>query len=402
MAYTYAIFGAGRQGVALAYDLALRGDAGRILLADVDEAAARAACERLRMLTAASAPRCAFEARRCDVGQAASVRSMLADLTGSRVAISAVPYRFNALLAEWAIDCGASFCDLGGNTDVVRRELALDARARARGVSVVPDCGLAPGLGNHLAAHGIETLEGAQRVRIYCGGLPAMPVGPLAYKLVFSFEGLINEYSGFGEYLRGGQRVDVPALTEIEEVRFPAPFGKLEAAVTSGGTSTCPATWSGRLDRYEYKTLRWPGHWAKLRALFELGAFDLELAARDGRKLEPRALLRELFEQRLAYPDVDDVVLLRVVVEAPNAAPGAVGRVTYDWIDRKDPATGFSAMERSTAFPAALVAHLQARGVVAPGASPLERSVPARQYFDELPAHEMRVRRRTERRPRTE
>ena len=391
MRYSYTVFGAGRQGVALAYDLALRGEARRVVLADQDAAVAQRASERLRSLLPKS--KCEFAPMSCDVApmsrDVALGPSVREALRGSKVAISAAPYRFNALLAEASIDSGVSFCDLGGNTDIVRRELTLDARARAKGVSLVPDCGLAPGLGNHLAAHGVATLEHARSVRIFCGGIPERPVGPLAYKLLFSFEGLINEYSGVGEYLRGGQRVDVPALSEVEELIFPEPIGRLEAAVTSGGTSTCPTSWRGRLERYEYKTLRWPGHWAILRALFGLGAFEPELLLRDGRKIEPRATLRALFEERLAFPEVDDLVLLRVIVDGEQR--GSPRRLTYDLRDRRDPLTGFSAMERGTAFPAALVAHLQARGEVPPGAVPLETSVPPRLYFEELALHDVKI-----------
>src|SRR5688572_6133736 len=144
MRYSYSVLGAGRQGVALAYDLALRGEASRVVLADVDEGVARRAADRLRGLLPQS--RCAFEPVRCDLSDAGAARAAMHD---AKVALSAAPYRFNALLAEAAIDCGASFCDLGGNTDVVRQELRLDERARARRVSIVPDCGLAPGLCNH-------------------------------------------------------------------------------------------------------------------------------------------------------------------------------------------------------------------------------------------------------------
>jgi lysine 6-dehydrogenase len=152
--YSYTVFGAGRQGVALAYDLAARGEALRVILAERDEETLRRALERLHALL----PRtnCVFEPQPCDVSKPEQVREAL---HGTTVAISAAPYRFNALLAEISVDNGSSFCDLGGNTEIVRRELDLDARARAKGVSLVPDCGLAPGLANHLAAHAVATLE---------------------------------------------------------------------------------------------------------------------------------------------------------------------------------------------------------------------------------------------------
>jgi lysine 6-dehydrogenase len=382
MQYSYTVLGAGRQGVALAYDLARNGEAGRVLLADQDEGTASRAAQRLRRLLPDSG--CRFEAARCDVSNPGEIQVAL---RGADVALSAAPYRFNALLAQTAVDSAVSFCDLGGNTEIVRRELALHAQAQRQGVSVVPDCGLAPGLCNHLAAHGLSLLDAPQSARIFCGGLPERPVGPLGYKLVFSFEGLLNEYSGSGEFLRDGVRVDIPTLSEVEVVDFPGTLGRLEAAVTSGGTSTCSSSWLGRLQRYDYKTLRWPGHWTILRALFELGALEPEVIARDGRKLEPRALLRELFEQRLAFPEVDDLVVLRVSVAGMHA--GRERTLIYELLDRRDPVTGFSAMERATAFPAALVAHLQARGEVHAGALPLELSVPPQLYYDELAQHDV-------------
>jgi saccharopine dehydrogenase-like NADP-dependent oxidoreductase len=100
-------------------------------------------------------------------------------------------------------------------------------------------------------------------------------------------------------------------------------------------------------------------------------------------------MFRTLMEERLAFPEVRDLVVLRVIVRGQHH--GRPRTLTYDLFDRHDQATGFTAMERTTAYPAALVAHLQARGVVKPGARPLEVSVPAGPYFDELPRHDIRV-----------
>ncbi len=384
MSYTYVILGAGRQGVALAYDLARNGEAARVTLADLHTDVARRAIERLQALLPATP--CRFAAAVCDVARPDTLRPLLA---GAQVVVSAVPYRFNVALTDAAVSAGCSFCDLGGNTDVVRQQLARHEPAAAAGVSVVPDCGLAPGLGNILAAHGIAALDTAEDVHVRCGGLPERPVGPLGYKLVFNFDGLINEYSGFGEFLRDGRRVQVPALTEPEELEFPPPVGRCEAAVTSGGTSTCPDTFAGRVRTYDYKTVRYPGHFAIMRALFGLGCLEDRVKLADGRVVEPRPVLRALFEHALAYPEVRDLVVLRCTVRGQRGGR-AVTRV-YDLLDRHDEATGFSAMERTTAFPAALVAHLQARRLVAPGARPLELSLPLDTYMAELPQHDVHV-----------
>lgn len=385
MSYQYVVLGAGRQGVALAYDLAKNCQAAVVRLFDIDMAVAEQAVARLRDLL--PEVRCEFTAGRCDVVDPAAAAEIM---RGAHCVLSAVPYVFNEALTAAAISAGASFLDLGGNTSVVRRQLALDARARESSVSVVPDCGLAPGLGNSLAAHGVASMNEARHVHIRCGGLPQERVGPLQYKLVFNFDGLINEYSGSGEFLRNGDIIEAPALTELESIEFADIAGVCEAAVTSGGTSTCPHTYRGRLKSYDYKTVRYAGHFAIIRAMFELGCFEKTVTLSNGAAIQPRPMMRALFEERLAFPDIRDLVVLRVIVRGTHE--GERRRLQYDLFDTHDRSTGFTAMERTTAFPAALVAHFQARRLVPPGALPLELAVPAKQYFDELPRHDIRIR----------
>jgi lysine 6-dehydrogenase len=384
MSYRYAVLGAGRQGVAIAYDLAQNGEAEQVLLIDSERAAVAGAVQRLTKLLPARAGLLRHAV--CDVAQPEQVAMLL---QGMNVAVSAVPYRFNVALTDAAISARCSLCDLGGNTAVVRGQLERHGRAAKAGVSIVPDCGLCPGLGNHLATHGIGRMDQPEHVHIRCGGLPERPVGPLGYKLVFNFQGLINEYSGQAEFLRDGRVTPVATLTELEAIEFDAPVGPCEAAVTSGGTSTCPQTFAGRLRTYDYKTVRYPGHFTIVRALFELGCFDESVTLRDGTRLAPRTLMRQLMEERLAFPNVRDVVVLRVTVSGRRGANPCTLR--YDVFDRHDPATGFSAMERTTGFPAALVAYMQARELVEPGARPLEISVPAETFYEELPRHGIRV-----------
>ncbi len=384
MSFNYVVLGAGRQGVALAYDLARSGEAARVMLAELEPDIARHGVERLETLLPKSS--CQFLPVACDVSKHAEVAMTI---VGADVVLSAVPYRFNAALTTAAIAAHASFCDLGGNTQVVKQQHAQHKRAVKVGVSVVPDCGLAPGLGNHLATHAMATIDEPRHIHVRCGGLPQSPVGPLGYKLVFNFDGLINEYSGFGEFLCNGEPVSVPALGDVEAIDFPPPLGRCEAAVTSGGTSTCAASFRGRLQTYDYKTVRYPGHFAIVRSLFELGCFAEHHEASDGTTLQPKRVMRTLMEERLAFPTIHDLVVLRCTAIGEHQGK-PIERV-YDVLDRHDDQTGFSAMERMTAFPAALVAHLQARKLVPPGARPLELVVPAERYFEELPRHDVHV-----------
>ncbi len=384
MGYRYVVLGAGRQGVALAYDLVRNCEADRLVLADIDPELARHGLARVQSLLPDK--HCELAAVICDVSKPAEAAMTM---SGADVVISAVPYRFNAALTDAAIAAQASFCDLGGNTLVVQQQLKRHERAVAAGVAILPDCGLAPGLCNILAAHGVSLLDQPEHAHIRCGGLPEEPVGPLGYKMTFNFDGLINEYSGFGDFLRDGQRVQIPALTEIEPIEFPAPVGKCEAAVTSGGVSTCADTFAGRLQSYDYKTVRYPGHFTAIRAMAELGCFDEVVNLPGDETLEPRPLIRRLFEQKLSFPDVRDLIVLRCTVSGRHQ--GQPRTLSFDLLDRHDPETDFSAMERMTAFPTALVAYMLARRLVAPGVRPLETALPTQQYLDELAAHDVHV-----------
>ena len=363
MGYCYVVLGAGRQGQAAAFDLAIHGEAERILLFDVQEEQARRAAERVNDLVGREVASFAV----LDVRN----RDLLADrLEGFDAVLSAVPYSFNVFITEAAIQARASLCDLGGNTDVVFRQLELDQQARAAQVAVVPDCGLAPGTANVLAAYAMQRLEregGSPReVRIYCGGLPQRPKGPLDYQLVFSVEGLLNEYLSPAYVLREGQVQTVKPLTEVEELEIPG-VGRCEGFITSGGTSTAPWEHQKKLKSYEYKTIRYPGHCEKIKLLRDLGLLEGEA----------RAVVAQALEAKLDFGE-PDLVVLRVVCSGDEMS------LRIDLLDFYDEQTGFTAMERTTGFSAAIVMYMLARGEIAPGVRTPDPAVDPEQYVKEL------------------
>lgn len=368
MTFTMAVIGAGMQGTAAGYDMARFG-AAHVRMFDVDASAAAAAAARINTLVG----RDAASGHALDARDHAAV---VAALTGVKAVLSGTPYYLNEGLARAAIEAGASFGDLGGNTDVVWAELALDAQAKAKGVSIIPDLGLAPGMGNTLAAYGMSRVNNPRRARIRCGGLPQHPRPPLGYKVVFSVEGLTNEYFGKAVFLRDGKRIEIDTFDELEALSFDG-IGALEAFTTSGGTSTCPWTFEGKLESYDYKTIRYPGHFEKIKLMKDLGFLDLEAREVKGQRVVPRDLFHTLAREKLAFPGDRDMVLLRVEVE---------GDVTLclEIVDRHDEATGFTAMERTTAFPASIVCLMMARGEVAPGAHSLERAIDNERFVAEL------------------
>ena len=376
----YIVLGAGRQGLAIAYDLAHSGEARGITLVDSDEKAVRKGAARLRKLVRG--------VRFVPIAQRLSGRGAVGLLRGHAVAVSALPYPLNPALARASVRAGVSFCDLGGNTALVREVLALDGEARAAGVTLVPDCGLAPGLGNVLASMGIREVPGARHVRIRCGGLPVAPRGPLRYSLLFSIGGLTNEYTGEAVVLRDGKLLKLEAFTECEPFRGPRALGRLEAFLTSGGTSTAPWTYRGKLETYDYKTVRYAGHFSKVRAMIDLGLLSLEPVRVGRAQVVPREFFHVVAGPQLEEPGVRDLALLFVEVR------DATGRgVRYRMLEYHDPVTGFTAMERTTGYPTAAIAHALARGELSPGAVTPERAGLGKSHLRALRRRGLAIRR---------
>ncbi len=377
--FKYGVLGAGRQGTAAAYDMARWGDPSSVSIADFDLDRAQAAADRVNRLLGRNVAR----ASRVDVRDRQALVAWLSPLDA---ALSAVPYSFNLAVAEAAVDAGTSVADLGGNTDVVRRELALDEDAREAGISIVPDCGLMPGLGNILAMYALEKLENPRWVHIYVGGLPQHPQPPFNYKLSFNIEGLTNEYTGNAVILRGGKVTEVPALSELEMLDFPEPLGRCEAFVTSGGTSTVPWTLEGKLDEYWEKTVRYPGHRDQVKLFADAGFLGLDPVEVDGVEVAPRKLFHRLVKPLISFDDDPDLVILRVEAGSGNSAG-----IVLEMLDFYDPETGFMSMERTTGFPAAMVVEMMARGEIEPGACPLEVSISPDLYLSRLAVRGLKV-----------
>lgn len=197
MGYRYAVLGGGRQGCAAAYDMGRFGDAEFVAIGDVSLATAERAAERVNTLLGSQVAR----ASRVD---ATDGRGLRAFLDGIDSFVSAVPYYYNLEIARVAVQARASMCDLGGNTEIVMRQLELDREAEEAGISIVPDCGQVPGMGTSLAVYAMGLLDRPEEVYLWDGGLTQNPRPPWEYVLTFNVAGLTNEYCGKAIFLRDG------------------------------------------------------------------------------------------------------------------------------------------------------------------------------------------------------
>ena len=366
------VLGSGLQGSACAYDLLQDKDVSEVRLADIHVG------HLPEFLAPYSGPRL--------IPTPLDVRDHSAVLGAMRecdAVMSAIPYYFNFDMARLAVEAGVHFCDLGGNTEIVFKQKELDAEARKKNITVVPDCGLAPGMVNILAEHGIEQLDSVDSVKIFVGGLPQHPEPPLNYMLVYSLEGALDYYTTLSWVLRDGKRTHVKALSEREPVEFESPLGELEAFHTAGGLSTMAFRYEGKIPTMEYKTLRYPGHAQIMEDIRSLGLLDLEPVEVKGMKVVPRDVFIAVVGPRLNKPNGRDLVALRVVVSGKKA--GKSQTKTFQLVDRYDEAHGLSAMMRTTGYSLAITGLMQVRGQVKPaGVHTPDECIPADAYINEL------------------
>ena len=366
------VLGAGLQGCACAFDLLHDPEVSRVTIADLQP-------ERMsRFLARTEDPR--LSPITLDVTDHAAVLEVMKD---HDAVLSAIPYYFNGPMAKLAVEAGCHFADLGGNTEIVMEQKKLESDARAKGLSIMPDCGLAPGMVNILAAEGIRRLDVADRVRIYVGGLPQHPEPPLNYQIVYSLEGALDYYTTPSWILRDGKPVTVDALSELEDVEFPTPVGTLEAFHTAGGISTMPFSFEGKIREMEYKTLRYPGHADLMRAVREMGLLDLTPVMVKGKEIIPRDAFIASVSPKLTKPEGRDLVALRVV--ASGTKSGAPLTTTFNLVDRYDEVHGISAMMRCTGYSLAVIGLVQARRqVIRFGVTTPDEGMPYDRYVEML------------------
>ncbi len=361
----FLVIGAGIQGEAIVYDLLHNAsEKNNVVLADPDRSnldgvVDRVGPDRLRTVQVDAS----------DAGAAA------VHMKGIDAVISAAPYDLNYDLAEAAVLSGKHFVDLGGNNAIVEKQFTLDSLAKKQGAKVVPDCGIAPGAVSILVKRGIENIGIPDYVKIRVGGLPQCPQGALNYMKVFSVHGLVNEYMMPTEVLRRGRRRMVESMTGIEDMFF-SELGKMEAAYTSGGSSTLSQTYEGTIQELDYKTIRFPGHFRIVHDWWKQGLFD-ETPGSEG--LSMRDKTEQMIEDMIDYEGLD-MMVIRIEM-GRDVGTDHERLLGYEMIDRYDTKLEHSAMQRTTGYSASIIAQMLVNNTIKDtGVLYQERSVPADEF----------------------
>ncbi|MEM0095467.1 MAG: saccharopine dehydrogenase family protein [Candidatus Bathyarchaeia archaeon] len=362
------VVGCGRMGSAAAEDLSRTLSHAKVVVADKDQHTARNLAEKIG---------------RQNVSwisvDATDQRELIDTLRDFDLALGFLPPRLGFRLMEACIQSETNLVDV---SYMPENPLHLHEKALKAGITVVPHCGLAPGISNILVGHAFVELEKVEKVHVYVGGLPEKPIPPLGYVITWSPESLIEEYTSKARIVEDGKIVEVEALSGLEKVEFPK-IGMLEAFYTDG-LRTLLYTVQGVGEMWE-KTLRYLGHAEKIRLLRDLGFFDDKEIAVNGVNLQPRKLTAKLFEKNLYKPDVKDIVVLKVDVHGYRK--NGMVRLTYTLTDFYDEKSGMTAMARTTGYTASIVAKLIVEGVVRlKGVVPPERLGMDRTIYQQIMA----------------
>ena len=243
----------------------------------------------------------------CDIGQAGVLE---AALKGKFAVISAAPFHLTTTIAEAAKAAGAHYLDLTEDVASTRRVKQL---AEGAATAFIPQCGLAPGFITIIASALAKGFDELLDVRLRVGALPRFPANALNYNLTWSTDGVINEYCEPCEAIVNGRLTETTALEECEE--FALDGVSYEAFNTSGGLGTLAETLAGKVRNLNYRTIRYPGHAAIMKALLN----DLGLRHR-------REMLKDILENALPTT-LQDVVIVFVTVSGMKS--GHLVQETY-------------------------------------------------------------------------
>ena len=368
----FVIVGSGRQGISVAYDL-LRDSNHNVVMVDIHEDFLNQALNKISAISNSKN----LKGIVTDVSDSDQMLEILSD---ADVMISAVPYKFNLDLTKLAIKSKTSMVDLGGHTNIVREQLSMNEQAQESGITIVPDCGMGPGMNITMAVLATEILDQTDEIYICDGGLPKDPKPPWNYSLFFNIEGLTNEYDEQAYFLKDGEIVEVPCFDNIENVSFDN-IGELEAAVTSGGLSTMPWTFKNKLKVLENKTLRYKGHWEWMKAYRELGLFSREVINHNGREIVPRHFYHQLLEKKLDHGRVEDVCLMRI--KAIGFKDSKKIELTIDAVEYYNQKLDLTAMEKWTGWHISIMALEIAYNKVSNGAISVENALKGHTFLEQ-------------------
>lgn len=339
------VLGCGNIGSVAARDLAESLPSAEIILADMNESRAKEAASKVDQENVSWI--------RVD---ASNHNELVSALKKFDIAIGALPGEIGYQVCKASCVAGIDLVDVSYMPEDV---MTLQKDASKTGICILPDCGMSPGLGSVLVGYAVSKLDKVGNVHMLNGGLPEKPIPPLGYMITWSVKDLIDMYSRKVNIVREGKIVQVPAMSGLQEINFPG-VGKLEAFYTDG-LRTMLYTFKNVKNMWE-KSLRYPGHVEKIGLLKDLGFFEEKELKIEKFSISPREVTAKLLESKLKRKDIGDIVVM--LIEVDGTKNGNRVQYTYQVLDHYDKKHQVTAMGRTTAYTASVVAQLLAQKAI--------------------------------------
>jgi lysine 6-dehydrogenase len=364
----YLIVGAGGTGVAAAYLLAQFKDTSQILLADIDCTNARLGADRINSLAGWEIARAIY----LDANDSITMGRLINDESIFGI-IGAVPYEFGLGLTDVAIKTRTHMCNIGGNTNVSDRQGHRTKEAKDAGITLVPDCGMAPGTNISIARYVMEDLldpgEGKE-LFVYDCGISQRKLLLWQIAINFNFGGLVNEYYGEARAIREGKLAMLKCFENCHVAHVPGFDDELEAFTTSHGLSNAPNLWENNgLKTLVNYTMRRPGHHAMFKPFHDLGMFSDKPITVDGEVVVPRQVFAALMEEQITPLETDKDIGI-IWVRGIGRTGGKPNIVDAVMMDEYDSDTEFAAIELMTSVHPVIMMRLIKEKKLSPGVWP--------------------------------
>ncbi len=348
------LLGAGNVGRAIAFDFVTRDTVAKVTIVDVShdklkELATFLKSEKVNIMVA-------------DIMNEED--KIVQEMKDHDVVCSALPGKIGFKAIELALKANTDIVDVSYNPE---NPFKAHDEAKEKGITIIPDCGVAPGMSNLLVGHAASLLDEVTDVEIIVGGLPMNPKPPLYYSITWSVEDLIEEYTRPARIVLNGEIKEVDPLSHIEEIDL-GPLGKFEAIYTDGLRTLLKTI---KAKNMVEKTIRYPGHFSKIRVLKDLGFLSSRKIRIGEEIITPKKFSTKILEEALRSFDFRDLVIMRIRVSGKKNGRSFIYQ--FDMVDKFDPQTNLTAMARTTGFTCAIAARLVAKGLIDTGVQPLEK-----------------------------